>query len=478
MNRYIVVIIALFMTAANNLLIAQETEMPESSIDLSTETTEQSTEYQNTSASYEDDQEVKYVNTSIAPENEKEQPSTESHFDQNTTNEEESDLKEERSRFKKVISPLKISATVDMQMDKEMYEEFHNQSENRFTKEADLPGLRKMVDDFWLRVAIRMSYRLKYFESAFALRFYPYWTMRTSRDYTTSNDLTKYLDVLELNQAYLKMFKEYSRDQFSSTIHLKIGRDGLQNSCSELFGNYLDQPTGGYGDSKSKNITGPFKNRKVFANQMEVGLQFNLGKTFGGRTSVMIGGNLNNEKWYGAPYPAIYQQLDSKFNAGFLRIYQDFYFLGERIHLGGGFRKYTTKVDSAFTKKMIDNEYINAQWAFDIVIIPDLKFYTELAFQKLGSDSRTGVVRPINIGITIPTGKVLDVLAVEFENVAKTFFSDESMRDAVGRFPTKALAWGIVVEKRFYDRVNIAWGLYTGNPTGDMKTSLRIASDF
>jgi hypothetical protein len=88
MNRYIVVIIALFMTAANNLLIAQETEMPESSIDLSTETTEQSTEYQNTSASYEDDQEVKYVNTSIAPENEKEQPSTESHFDQNTTNEE------------------------------------------------------------------------------------------------------------------------------------------------------------------------------------------------------------------------------------------------------------------------------------------------------------------------------------------------------------------------------------------------------
>ena len=171
MNRYIVVIIALFMTAANNLLIAQETEMPESSIDLSTETTEQSTEYQNTSASYEDDQEVKYVNTSIAPENEKEQPSTESHFDQNTTNEEESDLKEERSRFKKVISSLKISATVDMQMEKEMYEELHNKFENDFIKEAELTGLRKMVDDFWLRVAIRMSYRLKYFESAFALRF-------------------------------------------------------------------------------------------------------------------------------------------------------------------------------------------------------------------------------------------------------------------------------------------------------------------
>jgi hypothetical protein len=53
------------------------------------------------------------------------------------------------------------------------------------------------------------------------------------------------------------------------------------------------------------------------------------------------------------------------------------------------------------------------------------------------------------------------------------------MRDAIGgRSPTKALGWGIVIEKRYFDRFVIDWGLYTGNPSGDMKTTLRLSSCF
>jgi hypothetical protein len=154
--------------------------------------------------------------------------------------------------------------------------------------------------------------------------------------------------------------------------------------------------------------------------------------------------------------------------------------MDKRIHAGVGFRNYTSVQDSAGNQGLLrEFTYFSAQWAFDAVIARDVKFYSEFAMQKMSSDASTGIVRPINIGITLPTFGVLDTLAVEVENVAKTFFSDESMRDAVGgRTPTKALGWGIVVEKRFLNRLVIDWGVYSGNPTGDMKTTLRLTSLF
>jgi hypothetical protein len=335
-----------------------------------------------------------------------------------------------------------------------------------------------------MRVALKGTYRLKNLESVFNVRFYPFWTMR--RDYTKDNSITgagasdvaKFIDVLELNQAYIKAFKEYSpQDNLMFQPHFKIGRDGMLNSCSQLFGNYLDLPAGGYGQSRNDNIVGPFKNRKVFANQMEIGFSLNALGMVGGTTSLMIGGNVNNEKWYGAPLPRIYQMLDSKLSAGFFRAYQDLFFINKRLHLGGGFRNYGTTEDSASI--LITTHYFSAQSAFDAVFIKDMKFYIEMAMQKSGSASTTGIVRPINTGITIPTFGVLDTLAVEFENVAKTFLSDQSMRDAIGqRSDTKALGWGIVAEKIYSNRIIIDWGLYSGNPSGDMKTTLRLSSCF
>jgi hypothetical protein len=35
-----------------------------------------------------------------------------------------------------------------------------------------------------------------------------------------------------------------------------------------------------------------------------------------------------------------------------------------------------------------------------------------------------------------------------------------------------------VAQKQFFKRIVIAWGLYSGNPTGDMQTTLRISSNF
>jgi hypothetical protein len=35
-----------------------------------------------------------------------------------------------------------------------------------------------------------------------------------------------------------------------------------------------------------------------------------------------------------------------------------------------------------------------------------------------------------------------------------------------------------VVQKKFLNRLNIAWGLYTGDPYGDMQAALRITSYF
>ncbi|MBN1307152.1 MAG: hypothetical protein JXA18_04495 [Chitinispirillaceae bacterium] len=396
---------------------------------------------------------------------------------------------------------LHYSATIDMQVDKEMYDEFVDGGSNRFR----LPNLqgtyRKIVDDFWMRVALRGSLELTHFETALALRFYPYWMMRRMDRDNDRGDMEPYLDLTELNQAYLKVFADYSMDDSLNRFHiyLKIGRDGLLNSCSQLFGNYLDLPTAGYGDSRYINVVGPFKNRKVFANQLELGFTFKIGDLVSGRTSAMIGGNVNNEKWYTAPNPALFQLMDSRLSAGFSRVYQDIFLWNDRIHLGGGFRIYTTKVDktepvitvtmvegvelrdTSVTTFVADSRYVNGDWTFDIVPfthVSDFKFYSEFAYQRLGVGSSTGIVRPFNMGITIPTGNVVDILAIEFENAAKTFFSTESMRDKIGNRKSHSGAWGIVVEKNFMDHVIVAWGLYTANPSGDLKTTLRLSSGF
>jgi hypothetical protein len=385
-------------------------------------------------------------------------------------------------------SPGKFSAIFDAQVQKNLWDEFGGNATDRFTSQQNALGYQDIVNDFWMRVTLKGSYRLKYLEGAVNLRFYPYWTMRRQiyqdpNSGTTAPDLKSYLDVIEINQAYVKTFKEYApQENLTFQPSLKVGRDGMLNSSSELFGNYLDQPTGGYGQENISNITGPFLNKKVFANQVELGFTFNVFNMVGGATSVMIGGNLNNEKFYSAPTPIIYQLFDSKLSAGFFRAYQDLYFLNKRIHVGGGVRDYSLPFDSSASSGyiLVHSHYLSAQAAFDAVIWNDVKFYTEMAMQQIGSQSSTGIVRPINVGITIPTFGAVDTLAVELENAAKTFFSDQSMRDATGqRSPTTlALAWGIVVQKKFLNRVSIAWGLYTGDPYGDLQSALRLSTYF
>lgn len=382
-------------------------------------------------------------------------------------------------------SPVKFSAVVDMQVDKLLYDDFNSTPEkNNRISNALVSGYRQAFDDFWLRVGLKGMLRLKYLESAFDLKFYPYWTLRR-QIYTNPNegtpapDLHSYLDFFEVNQAYFKVFKEYSpQTNLTFKPHIKIGRDGMLNSCSQLFGNYLDQPAGGYGASRYTNIAGPFKNRKISANQMELGFIFNCFDIVGGATSLMIGGNLSNGVFYGSAATQFWQIEDSKLSAGFVRAYQDLYFMDNRFHAGIGFRNYTSIQDTAGTQgHLTESNCFAAQWAFDAVIVKDVKFYSEMSMQKMSSDASSGIVRPINVGITLPTFGVLDTLAVEIENVANTFFSDKSMRDPVaGRDNTKALGWGIVVEKRFLNRIIIDWGLYSGNPTGDMKTTLRLTS--
>jgi hypothetical protein len=384
-------------------------------------------------------------------------------------------------------SPFKFSVAFDAQAQKNLYDEYGAGSSTRWS-ENNAVGYQLTVDDFWLRVALKGSYQLKYLEGVFNLRFYPYWTGRReflkSADLMTGgkNDFALWVDVWELNQAYIKVFKEYApQKDLTFRPYFKIGRDGMLNSCSELFGNYLDQPAAGYGDDRKANVAGPFLNKKVFANQIEAGFAFNAFNMVGGRTSLMIGGNVNNNQYYSGPFPPIWQKLDSKLSAGFLRVYQDLYFMNNRFHVGGGVRRYTTTIDSigSFGNILIKSNYIAAQGAFDVVILKDMKFYTEIAMQKLGQASSTGIVRPINAGITIPTFGVVDTLAVEFENVAQTFFSDSSVRDGVGRpGNTLALGWGVVVQKKYLDKVSIAWGLFTGNAYGDMQAVLRLSTGF
>ena len=381
--------------------------------------------------------------------------------------------------------PFKFSVVFDAQVQKNLYDEYGAGSSTRWTQNNGAPGYQLTVDDFWLRVALKGSYQLKYLEGVFNLRFYPYWTgrrklMEESNVYGAPPiDFGLYLDVWELTQAYIKVFKEYSpQKDLTFRPYFKIGRDGMLNSCSELFGNYLDQPTAGYGDDRKANVAGPFLNKKVFANQIEAGFAFNVFNMVGGRTSLMIGGNVNNNQYYSGPFPPIWQRLDSRLSAGFLRVYQDLYFMNNRVHVGGGMRDYTTTVDTA-GNVLSKSHYFAAQGAFDVVIMKDMKFYTEMGMQKLGTLSSTGIVRPINMGITLPTFGVVDTLAVEFENVAETFFSDSSMRDGVGRPEnTLALGWGVVVQKKYLDKVSIAWGLFTGNAYGDMQAVLRLSTSF
>jgi hypothetical protein len=402
---------------------------------------------------------------------------------------------ESERKAESFMSKVQWGATVDMQVDKDMWDEYGRDSKNRLQYESLNNAIRRSVDDFWMRVAVRGMYQSKNFESAFALRFYPYWTMRRKGPFQDGKDLDRYLDVFEINQAYLKAFKEYGASDNKYALHFKVGRDGLLSTGSQLFGNYLELPTAGYGESLKPSVVGPFKNRKVFANMMEVGFSFNRGDVFGAKTSLMIGGNVNNQKWYSAPVPPISEEMDSKLSAGFTRGYQDFYFLKERIHLGAGFRIYTAKVtdyapvivlkegappETTTTNFTADSKYVNGEWTFDFTVIPNCKFYSEFGYQKLGARSTTGIIRPFTAGITIPTGGVLDVLALEIENVANTYFSTTSMRDAVGtRKITNSFAWGIVTEKWLVkDRAGIAWGVYTGDAYGDMKTSLRLSSSF
>jgi hypothetical protein len=381
--------------------------------------------------------------------------------------------------------PVKLSAFINMQVEKQLYDEFYGGSTNRMYN-SSVGGQRYSFDDFWMRVGVQGAYNLKYLESKFDVRFFPYWTLRRQvyvdpSSGTPPQDLLGYLDVIEIARAYIKVFKKYApQDNLTFQPHFKFGRDGMLNNSSQLFGNYLDQPAGGYGDSRYVNITGPFKNRIVFANQLAAGFDFNIFDNVGGKTEVMLGGNLNNQNFYSTVATDFRQMKDSKLSAGFFRVYQDLYFLNERFHIGGGFRKYVDVQDSAGNAGHFRKQnYMTGQWVFDAAIIKDLKFYSEIAVQKMSSEASTGIVRPINIGFTLPTFGVLDMLTIEWENVAKTFFSDKSMRDAVaGRTPTKALGWGITLQKNYFDRLVIDWGLYSGNPTGDMKTTLRLTSHF
>lgn len=403
----------------------------------------------------------------------------------------------DESESESSLSNFTFNATVDMQADREMYDVFVQYEKKRTAWKAGLSQpYRRAADDFWMRVALRGMYRSRFFESAFALRFYPYWTMRRPGIFFTQGpDLEYMLDVLEINQAYLKTFKEYFVNDNNFSIHFKIGRDGLLSTGSQLFGNYLELPTAGYGLTRTTNVVGPFKNRKVFANQIEVGFNFSVGDIVSGKTSLMIGGNVNNRQWYLAPIPPISEEMDSKLSAGFTRGYQDIYLWKNRVRLGGGFRVYSTKVsgtkhvveydENGIPQDTIRNDitdearFINGDWVFELNILPDMKFYSEFGFQKLGAKSSTGIVRPFTAGLTFPTGGVLDVLALEFENVAETFFSDISMRDEVtNRGKTNSFAWGIVIDKWLLkDRVNAAWGIYSYSPFGDMKTSFRLTSN-
>ena len=192
-------------------------------------------------------------------------------------------------------SPFKFSAIFDAQVQKNLWDEFGGSATDRFGFAQNAAGYQNVVNDFWMRVTLKGSYRLKNLESVFNIRFYPYWTQR--RNYIADNgisgaggaDVAQYLEVLELNQAYLKVFKEYTpKENLTFQPYVKVGRDGMLNSCSQLFGNYLDQPTGGYGQENKSNITGPFLNKKVFANQMEAGFTFNIYDVVGGATSLMI----------------------------------------------------------------------------------------------------------------------------------------------------------------------------------------------
>jgi hypothetical protein len=378
-------------------------------------------------------------------------------------------------------NPVKFSATVDMQVDKKLYDEYGSSINSTRLKNPQILNYRQAFDDFWMRVGLKATCKLDYLEGVFNLRFYPYWTLRRKVYVDENNgrpatDIAGYLDLIELNQAYIKAFiVNAPQKDLTFTPHIKVGRDGILNSCGQLFGNYLDQPVGGYGASPVENVVGPFKNRKIFANQLEVGCTFNLYNTVEGVTSLMIGANLNNEKFYQSSATQYWQLFDSKLSAGFVRFYQDFYFMNKRFHAGGGFRNYTAPIDSVSGVIIIPNTYTSGQWAFDVNVLPGFKVYTEMGVQKMRSKASTGIVRPFNIGITIPTFGVVDTLAVEFENVSTTFFGGKSMRDPVfGRDKTQALGWGLVVEKKWFDRCIFDWGLYTGNPTGDMKTTMRL----
>lgn len=382
-------------------------------------------------------------------------------------------------------SPFKFSVAVDAQVQKSLFDEYGPGSSTRWAQSNGPVGYQLAVEDFWMRVALKGTYQLKFLEGVFNLRFYPYWLgrrklMEESNVYGSPPiDYGLYLDVWELTQAYIKVFKEYSpQNDLTFRPFFKIGRDGMLNSCSELFGNYLDQPTAGYGDDRKSNVAGPFLNKKVFANQIEAGFAFNAFDMVGGRTSLMVGGNVNNNQFYSGPFPPIWQKLDSRLSAGFFRVYQDLFFMNNRFHVGGGMRDYTTTVDTA-GNVLSKSHYFAAQGTFDVVIFKDMKFYTEIGMQKLGALSSTGIVRPINVGITIPTFGAVDTLAVEFENVSNTFFNDSSMRDGTGRVEnTLALGWGIVVQKRYLDKVSVAWGLFTGNAYGDMQAVLRLSTSF
>jgi hypothetical protein len=392
------------------------------------------------------------------------------------------ELKTERSalphleKVEHLLTKLKLNCSIEMQADKEMYNDFGiNGSDNRFTMPL-MRNYRKAADDFWMRVGMFMSYTDSNLETVVSFRFYPYWTMRRLGPYDTYNDLNGYLDYIELTRAYIKVFKDYFFGDNSLNLHFKVGRDGLLNSCGQLFGNYLEYAVGGYSQSRFSNFIGPFKNRKIFANQLQFGTQFKVGTIFTSKTDLMFGGNLNNEKWYSAPATPIFQMADSKLSTGFFRCYLDLYFLNERLHFGTGYRNYFTKVLEDEIYKT--DKWETANWAFDAIIIPDLKFYSEFGYQSIGITTTKTVLRPVTMGLTIPTGKVLDLLAVEMENVAETFFSDKSKRDQVGLRKSVAIEWGMIVEKSYQDRVTVSWGLYPGNPNGDLKTSLRLSSYF
>lgn len=280
------------------------------------------------------------------------------------------------------------------------------------------------IDYMFGRIFCSPHYENDKFEGKIRIMFYPegfgYQVLRGIEQDSASKSITSKATRI----GKISIWEAYGRIK-CPVVNFTFGRVYLGNTNGYYFGNYLDEDAGGY-----------FEGKGIYSHVLDCGI--NLGKK--DNLSVMLGTD------------------DPRLNTGYLRLYNNLN-LTDKLGVAVGYR--SNLFDTYYNKDAIvsHNFMVSAQYS----VMSGMLAYVEAGFRNISSEETHAEV-PVMLGVTIPTGKVLDDLDAEVE-----FYN--SNKSASGQaFGYSLFAKKVLVK----DHVDLHFGFYSERKLNEPGLGLRL----